>query len=99
MQSDANTYLVEHYRPGLRVGQLRECVTGFRVGLQTQFRIDPSTRLLCSVIVPDDEAFLVVLRAGSEQQVADVLGRAGVAFDRISVAIADLESPCSPHRS
>lgn len=81
-----STYLVEHYRPGGEIGQLRLCVTRVRYALQTWARHDSSTRFLCSVIVPDDEAFLVVLRAKSEQQVAEAFGRAGVTFDRISVA-------------
>ncbi len=91
------TYLVEHYRPGVEIGQLRLCVTRVREGLQALARHGSSTGFLCSVIVPDDEAFLVVLRAKSEQQVTEAFGRAGVTFDRISIAIAEIAPQTSPN--
>jgi hypothetical protein len=46
-------------------------------------------RYLRSTIVPADEALLCVLEAGSEELVREVYVRAGVPFERLSVAIAD----------
>ena len=92
MQTDGlhQTFLVEHYHPGFEVGQLRRCVTTVRDGLQNVAQSPSSPRILCSVIVPDDEAFLVVFQATSEQQLAEALGGAGVSFDRISAVIAEI---------
>jgi hypothetical protein len=44
---------------------------------------------LRSTIVPADEALLCVLEAGSEDLVRELYVRAGVPFERLSVAIAD----------
>jgi Protein of unknown function (DUF4242) len=48
-----------------------------------------TVRYVRSTIVPADEAFLCVFEAGSEDLVRDVYARAGVPFDRVSVAITD----------
>lgn len=49
--------------------------------------------LLCSIVVPADEAFLLVVAAESEQAVQAAYIRAGTTFDRISTAVADLAVP------
>jgi hypothetical protein len=90
-----STYLVEHYRPGLGAAQLGDCVADLRNQVRAQPVQAPVAtcsppQLLCSVIVPTDEAFLVMFRADSEHQVQELYQRTGTTFDRISVAIADL---------
>jgi hypothetical protein len=82
-------FLIEHYRPGHGAGQLQQCVRQIRVQMQET----ASTSLLCSVVVPTDEAFLLVVAAESEQAVQAAYTRAGTTFDRISTAIADLVVP------
>ena len=82
-------YLVEHYSPGLttdglgcRAARVRE--TAVAMGCEGR-----AVRYLRSTIVPADEALLCVLEAGSEELVREVYARAGVPFERLSVAIAD----------
>jgi hypothetical protein len=79
-------FLIEHYRPGHRVGQLRRCVRQIRMQMQETAGVS----ILCSVIVPTDEAFLLVVAAASEQAVKAAYTRSGTTFDRISPALADL---------
>ena len=84
-----NVYLVEHYSPGLtadglgcRAARVRE--TAVAMGSEGR-----AVRYLRSTIVPADEALLCILEAGSEELVREVYARAGVPFERLSVAIAD----------
>jgi hypothetical protein len=84
-----NVYLVEHYSPGLTVvglGCWAARVRETAVAMGTEGR---AVRYLRSTIVPADEALLCVLEAGSEELVREVYARAGVPFERLSVAIAD----------
>jgi hypothetical protein len=92
-----STFLAERYHPGFEIGQLRTCVTTVRDGLQNVAQSRSSIRILCSVIVPDDEAFLVLFQARSEQQVAEAFRRTGVTFDRISAAVAEFTPPEPPN--
>lgn len=82
-------FLVEHYRPGHGVEQLRHCVRQ----IQVQMQETAGASLLCSVVVPIDEAFLLVVAAKSEQAVQAAYTRAGATFDRISTAVTDLAVP------
>jgi hypothetical protein len=83
-------FLLEHYRPGHGVEQLRHGVRRIQVQMQ---ETAAGASLLCSVVVPTDEAFLLVVAAKSEQAVWAAYTRAGTTFDRISTAIADLAVP------
>ena len=58
-------FLVEHYRPGQGVEQLRHCVRQ----IQVQMQETAGASLLCSIVVPTDEAFLLVVAARSMQAV------------------------------
>jgi len=82
-------FLIEHYRPGHGVDDLLHCVRQIQVQLQET----AGASLLCSVVVPIDEAFLLVVAATSEQAVQAAYARAGTTFDRISTAVADLAVP------
>src|SRR4051812_34921087 len=82
-------FLIEHYRPGQGVEQLRHCVRQ----IQVQIQETAGASLLCSVVVPTDEAFLLVVAAKSVQAVQAAYTRAGTTFDRISTAVADLAVP------
>jgi Protein of unknown function (DUF4242) len=84
-----NVYLVEQYTPGLpldglacRAARVRE--TAVAMGSEGR-----AVRYLRSTIVPADEALLCVFQADSEELVREVYARAGVPFERLSVAIAD----------
>jgi hypothetical protein len=91
-----NTYLVEHYRPGSGAAELQHCLAGVRDRVQAPGDPGPSPHVLYSVIVPADEAFLVMFGAQSEAQVREAYLRAGVSFDRISLAIAGAGTTTHP---
>jgi hypothetical protein len=87
--NSGNVYLVEHYSPGMTVDGLGCRATRLRetaVALGSEGR---AVRYLRSTIVPADEALMCVFEADSEELVRDVYARAGVPFERLSVAIAD----------
>ena len=64
-------------------------VAGRRASARRRSRWEVKEGPLRSTIVPADEALLCVLEAGSEELVREVYARAGVPFERLSVAIAD----------
>jgi hypothetical protein len=84
-----NTYLVEHYRPGLTAEELGHCVTGIQDALRA-LEGEDAARFLGFVAVPADEAFLVLLGAESERQVDTTYQCIGTTFDRISLAFVEL---------
>jgi len=83
------TYLVEHYRPGLDVEQLRRSVSRLRDTARAMEREGKAVRCVRSTIVPGDESFLCVFEATSEELVREAYARAGIPFERISTAIAE----------
>jgi hypothetical protein len=83
------TYLVEHYRPGLTADELGALVARLRDAVAEMERDGKAVRCLRSTIVPSDEALLCVLEAGSEELVREAYARAGVPFERLSAVISD----------
>jgi hypothetical protein len=84
-----NVYLVEHYSPGLTIDGLRSWAARVRDMARAIGSEGRAVRYLRSTIVPADEALLCVFEAGSEDLVREVYARAGVPFERLSLAIAD----------
>jgi hypothetical protein len=78
------TYLVEHYRPGYDAEQLERFAERVRNAVTALEQEGKPVRLLGSLIVPDDEAFLSLVEATSEQLVHEAYRRAGIPFERIS---------------
>jgi hypothetical protein len=83
------TYLVEHYRPGLQIEELRQAVSRVRDATAALTDEGKPLRLVRSTIVPRDESFLFVFEAASAEYVREAHVRAGVPFDRISAAISE----------
>jgi hypothetical protein len=83
------TYLVEHYRPGLAVEGLRQWAARVRDAALAMERDGKSVRYVRSMIVPGDESLLCLLEAATEQLVHELYARAGIPFERIQPAIAD----------
>jgi len=81
------TYLVEHYRPGLDEEGLRRTVASVRTAALALESEGGRVHYVRSTIVPNDEAFLSVFEAASESVVREAYGRAGATFERISRAI------------
>lgn len=83
------TYLVEHYRPGLTADDLRQAAALVRAAAAELQLAGAAVRYLRSTIVPTDEAFLSVFEAASEENVRATYARAGVPFERISLALQE----------
>ena len=83
------TYLVEHYRPGLDAEALQKAAAVIRTAAGTLGPSGSGVRYLRSTIVPTQEAFLSVFEAPSETAVRDAYTRAGLAFEQISVVLED----------
>ena len=77
----ATSNLVEHYQPGTSVRNLSTWADRLRL------LGDPS-----HTDVPADESLLCVFEADSEALVRNVYGRAGLGFERISVAVSSEEA-------
>jgi hypothetical protein len=85
---ERQTYLVEHYRAGVPVDELRGSVSRVRDTVALMQREGAQVGFLSSTIVPWDEYFLCVVDAISEEQVRAAFARAGIPFERISPAIS-----------
>ena len=83
------TYLVEHYQPGLTVDGLMQWAGRIRDAAGEMEREGRRVRYLSSTIVPADESLLCVLEGASEELVRELYGRAGIPFERISAAVND----------
>jgi hypothetical protein len=82
------TFLIEHYRPGVGVAEIRRSVTRIREAVRQMAGEDKLIRYRGSTIVPDDEYYLSTIEATSDALVREAYARAGVVFERISVAIS-----------
>jgi hypothetical protein len=83
------TYLVEHYQPGLSAADLQEAAALVRIAAAALQREGSAVRYLRSTIVPGDEAVLSVFEAVSEIAVQEAYALAGVPFERISLALPE----------
>lgn len=81
------TYVVEHYRPGLDGDELRHLAQRLRDTVVEMGRAGKAIRCVNSTVVPEDDYFQSVLEAASERLVREAHARAGISFERISVAI------------
>lgn len=84
-------YLVEHYRPGLRVPGLKRWAARIRAAIDELQREGQPVRFVRSTVVPADESLLCILEAASEELVRTAYARAGIPFERISVALPENE--------
>lgn len=83
------TYLIELYRPGVRVDALTQMAGGVRDTVTQMQREGEHIAFVSSTIVPGDEYLQCVLQAASELLARDAFTRAGITFERISKAISD----------
>jgi hypothetical protein len=83
------TYLVENYHPGLGAKELRRIVSRIRDAVAEMNRDGKAIRYLRSTIVPDDESFLCLIEAASEELAREAYTRAGIPFERISPALLE----------
>ena len=83
------SYLVEHYRPGLSAAELERAAGRVRDAIGELQREGEPVRFLHSTIVAADESFLCVVEAPSEQLVRAAYSRANVRYERMSVALTE----------
>lgn len=81
------TYLIEHYRAGAEVEELRRSATRLRDTVAQMEREGTQIGYLSATIVPADDYFAAVLEAPSDQFAREAFARAGIPFERISPAI------------
>jgi hypothetical protein len=82
------TYLVEHYGPGLHAEELERLASRVRDTVFEMQQEGSPVSYIGSTIVPGDDYLHCVLQAPSEQLLRGLLSRAGMAHDRISAAIS-----------
>ena len=78
------TFLVEHYRPGLRVEELEQLAARAAAAVRELQRQGRPMRFVRSVVVPGDESVLSLVEAASERLVREAYTRSGIPFERIS---------------
>lgn len=83
------SYLVEHYRPGLSAAELERAAARVRDAIGELEREGEPVRFLHSTIVAADESFLCVVEAASEELVHAAYKRASVPFERLSAALTE----------
>ncbi|HMI22068.1 MAG TPA: nickel-binding protein [Gaiellaceae bacterium] len=88
----ATSYLVEHYQPGTSVRNLSTWADRLRAAAAEMAHEGEAIRLVHATIVPADESLLCLFEADSEARVRNVYGRAGLGFERISVALSSGEA-------
>jgi hypothetical protein len=86
---ERETYLVEHYRPGLHVEQLRQWAVRVRETAVQMRGEGKAVRYVRAAIVPTDETLLCVLEAATEELVRETYARAGIPFERLSALIPE----------
>jgi hypothetical protein len=86
------TFLVEHYRPGLSADELGAWAARMRDAAGEMEREGKAVRYLRATIVPTDESLLCIFEAASEQLVRETYARAGLPFERITAVISDAAS-------
>ena len=83
------TFLVEHYRPGLSAEELGALATRVRRTTNEMEREGKAVRYLRATIVPTDESLLCVFEAASDDLVREAYARAEIPFERITAVIPD----------
>lgn len=83
------TFLVEHYRPGLTAAELGAWATRVRASAVEMEGEGKAVRYLRATIVPTDESLLCVIEAASEELVRQAYARAEIPFERITPVIPD----------
>jgi hypothetical protein len=90
------TYLVEHYLPGLGADELRDWAANVRQAIGELELAGTPVWYVRSTIVPADESLLCILEASSDAAVREAYARAGIPFERISLALPEEEGRHKP---
>jgi hypothetical protein len=88
-ETQRQTYLVEHYRPGQTADELWQWACRIRASAAELEREGKDVRYVSSAIVPTNEALLCVIEAATEELVRETYARAGIPFERLSAVIPE----------
>lgn len=86
-KSSWNTFLVEHYWPGVTESEFGAAAERVRSSADELAGEGKPVRYLHSTLVPEDEAAFCVLAAESRALVEEAYARAGVTFERVLDAV------------
>ena len=86
---ERTTYLVEHYWPGITVDIFRSAAERVRATAEVMAQGGTPIRYRHSTLVPADEAVFCVFEAASAELIEQLYARAGVAFERIVIALEE----------
>ena len=86
---ERETFLVEHYRPGQHVAELRQLAGRVRGAAAELEGEGKHVRYLHAAIVPGDESLLCLIEAAGEELIRETYTRAGFPFERLSVVIRE----------
>jgi hypothetical protein len=85
------SYLIEHYRAGAEVEELRRSVAQVRDAVAEMDREGIQVRHLSSTIVGGDSYLASVLEASNEEVACEAFRRAGITFERVSPATVEAD--------
>jgi hypothetical protein len=91
-----NTFLVEHYWPGVTAEQFGAAADRVRTSADQLASDGEPIRYLHSTLVPEDEAAFCVFEAASESLVEEAYRRAGVRFERMVAAVETVSGSREP---
>jgi hypothetical protein len=94
----SNTYLVEHYWPGVTAEQFAVAADRVQTSADQLAADGERIRYLHSTLVPEDEAAFCVFEAASESLVEEAYRRASVRFERIVAAVETVSGSREPRR-
>jgi hypothetical protein len=96
-EREQQTFLVEHYGPGITAEAFLEAAHRMRQVTEEMSSSSLEIRVLHSTLVPEDETSFCVLRAASLTIVEEAYRRAGLPFERIVDALEP--EPSAPERA
>lgn len=84
---NSQTFLVEHYWPGVSVEAFRAAADRVRAAAEAMALAAAPVHFLHSTLVPEDESAFCVFSAASAELVEEAYRHAGVEFERIVDAL------------
>jgi hypothetical protein len=81
------TYLIEHYRAGADVEELKRSAAQVSQAVTEMEREGAQIRHLSSTIVGGDSYLAAVLEASDQEVACEAFRRAGISFERVSPAL------------
>lgn len=84
-------FVVEHYWPGVTTAAFQEATDAVTASVTRLARAGLPIQFLHSTLIPEDESAFCVVAAASRALVERAYAEAGIAYERIAVAIESTE--------